>query len=162
MRAKIALIAAPGIPQGITVTRVRMYMSGAELQMKMLAGLKWVTTRNWADETVKAYRKCCAKGEAVRVQSNYGYWTIYAWATIARVSKRTHPTNLIDSNYLRLAGCAEMSPKDYITKYCSDSIPDASQPGKMIHTPSQSMVSVYYKALWTRKGEPILRAIPND
>jgi hypothetical protein len=92
----------------------------------------------------------------VRVQSGYAYSTIYAWATVARVSEVGHPEVLVTEAYRVLAGCAHMSKEEYIFQYCSKWVGKKSRRRRVV---CDGMVSVFFACLWTREGKAIKRMV---
>ena len=134
---------------------IRLTMSGKHLKRELLAGRKWATTRNWKESTLLTYHRASVTGELVRVQSNWGHWTIFCWAKILGVSKRGHPNDVVDAHALQEAGCGHMSKEQYILSYCSILL--EKNTGKKV--PCKFVATIYFAALWTHDGLAIERSI---
>ena len=95
----------------------------------------------------KLIRGACAKGAVVRVQTDHGNHTLWAWAKIASVSERRPAHNAIDADALREAGCPDMKKDDYIQAFCTkDGVVG-------------EIVCVRFSHLWTRFGVRIEHAL---
>jgi hypothetical protein len=125
-----------------------MYLGSTKLRDQFLLGLKWSTTRGWSLTEIETYQKMCDAGIGIRVQTNWANDTICGWATIAYISPRGHPNDVVTEQAIREAGCGEMTKKSYIEKYLTD---------KKTGLVCELVVSVHYESMWDRGGIPIQR-----
>ena len=141
------------IPKGYQATGLRFILSGKQLCTQFLLGAKWASTRGWKLRTEDSYRKACAKGLVVRVQSSWANHTIIGWALLRCVSPRGHPRDVVNEETVREAGCGHMTKDQYIAEYCMVTNEEGEK------TVAEEVVVVYFAELWTREGRIVVRSI---
>ena len=94
------------------------------------------------------FRKCLANGEVLRLQGNWAFDAICGWDKLGFISPRGAPSEVVTTEAIVEAGCGDMTPAQYIAKYCTDQ--RTQQPFKEVFT-------IRFAALWTREGVSVLR-----
>ena len=105
----------------------------------------------------------------VRIQGNYAFATIFAWAKIKSVGPRAHPDIAITEELRREAGCAHMLKEEYIAEYCMRDLTEEeidkldkteeTETKKITRVVCNEIVPIYFSHLWTKFGVPVHRKI---
>ena len=130
---------------------------GTNLVEKLLSGSKWATTRTWKDRTIAGVQKSRDKGIAIRLQTNYGNWTLVAWALVDRLVTGP-PSDVVTPELVREVGCGGWTVDRYIDVWCTEKVKETVD-GKEVETAEvcKTVTVTYFSRLWDRNGIEIIR-----
>ena len=145
---------------GVQVSSERLILVSAKrkgeaksLTESFLAGEKFATTRAWKQGTIDRFKRVQERGEAVRVQTNYGLWTLLGWVTIASILGPGDPISVVSEEVVVQAGCAGWSKEEYIDVFCSREDPEKGR------VPVDTVVCILFHRAWDRSAAEIDRLV---
>jgi len=103
--------------QGLRVSSVRFIMGSSELASECKEGGKNTSLRKWGEGYVFKFQTLLKKRELARLQTDWAFNTIFAWAEIVEVSPDLILTDILTDEMLLMCGCGDISKDEYIQKY---------------------------------------------